>query len=314
MIMEQCRTRHATYPRTFTLFAIALTLLAGCSLTNHYLIHPRSAGPGIVVWSADFARDELKVHIEGARPSGVGPFPTVIVLPEEETKATEMHGLIWDLAARGYVAIAGDYERWIEGKYQPNMFSWKTPGDLALIIDATRAYPEVDQNRIGMLGFSEGAVVALLTAGHDADRIQAVVAYYPITDFPYWYAGKRSGIFDRVMFALARWQLRSESRAPDDEHFQTMLQLASPLFVSEAIRAPVLFVHGADDTMLPVEESERMVERMKKAGGTAELLVVPGVGRFFNFRKPDQATQAWHATVEWFDRYLHSSSPLTVSR
>jgi len=293
--------------------AIATLLLVGCG-TNHHLIHPGSPPPQAVVWSADFAREDLKVHIEGARPPGAGPFPTVIVLPEEETKASEMRGVIWDLAARGYAAIAGDYERKIEGKYQPSMFAWKTSGDLALIIDATRAWPEVDQNRIGMLGFSEGAVVALLAAGHDPDRLKAVVAYYPITDFPHWYAGEHSGFFDRMLFALARWQLRVESRAADDEQFQTMLRLASPLFVSEAIRAPVLFVHGAKDTLLPMEESQRMAERMKAAGGTAEVLVVQDAGRLFNFSNAEQATQAWQATVAWLDRYVRASSPLPLHR
>ena len=171
-----------------------MILLVGCASTNHYLIHPRKAAPEVIVWSADFARDELKVHIEGARPPGAGPFPTVLVLPEEEQTASDMHGVIWDLAARGYVAIAADYQRRIEGKYRRSMFAWRSSGDLTLILDVTRAYPEVDQNRIGALGFSEGAVVSLLMAAHDPDRIKAVVAYYPITDFPHWYAGKRSGL------------------------------------------------------------------------------------------------------------------------
>ena len=67
-----------------TLLGIGMILLVGCAQTNHYLIHPRKAAPEVIVWSADFARDELKVHIEGARPPGAGPFPTVLVLPEEE--------------------------------------------------------------------------------------------------------------------------------------------------------------------------------------------------------------------------------------
>lgn len=282
-----------------------MILLVGCAQTNHHLIHPRKAAPEVIVWSADFARDELKVHLEGARPPGAGPFPTVLVLPEEERTATDMHGVIWDLAARGYVAIAADYHRRIEGEYRRSMFAWRSTGDLTLLIDATRAYPEADQNRIGALGFSEGAVVGLLMAAHDPDRIKAVVAYYPITDFPHWYAGERSGLSSRALFALARWQLRDESLATSDDDFQTALRLASPLYMAEYVRAPVLFVHGAEDTLLPLEESERMAERLQASGGTAEVLVVPGGGRLFNFRQPQQATDAWQVTLAWLDRYLH---------
>jgi dipeptidyl aminopeptidase/acylaminoacyl peptidase len=288
-----------------TLLGIGTILLAGCAQTNHYLIHPRQPTPEVIVWSADFARDELKVHLEGARPPGPGPFPTVLVLPEEERTASDMLGVIWDLAARGYVAIAADYHRRIEGEYRRSMFAWRSTGDLTLLIDATRAYPEADQNRIGVLGFSEGAVVGLLMAAHDPDHLKAVVAYYPITDFPHWYAGKRSGLSTRVLFALARWQLRDESLTTSDDEFQTALRLASPLYMAEYVRAPVLFVHGAEDTLLPVEESERMAESLKASGGTAEVLVVPGAGRLFNFRQPQQATDAWQATLAWLDRYLH---------
>src|SRR5262249_61330300 len=117
----------------------------------------------------------LEQHLAGAGPAGAGPFPTILVFPEEEPTGYDMHGLIWDLAARGYVAIAADYERRIEGKYRRSMFAWQTSGDLTLILDTMRASPQVDQNRIGALGFSEGAVVSLLMAGYDPDRVKAIV-------------------------------------------------------------------------------------------------------------------------------------------
>ncbi len=290
--------------RAASLLALLTTLFACSAPTDHYLIHPRQAAPEVARWSGDFARDELAVHVEGARPPGAGPFPTVLVLPEEEQTAVDMHGVIWDLAARGYVAIAADYKRRIHGRWRRNMFAWRSTGDLALLLDATRAYPQVDQRRIGALGFSEGAVVSLLIAGNDPDRIKAVVAYYPITDLPHWYAGERSGLSSRVLFALARWQLRVESGASNDGDFQGMLRLASPLYMAEFFRAPVLFVHGADDTLLPPEESERMAARLKASGATTEVMVVPGGERLFNFRQPELATRAWQATLAWLDRYL----------
>jgi dienelactone hydrolase len=290
--------------RTLTVLGIGMILLGGCTQTNHFLIHPREAAPEVIVWSADFARDEIQMHIEGARPPGAGPFPTVLVFPEEEETAADMHGVIWDLAARGYVALAADYKRRIDGKYRRNLFAWRSSSDLTLIIDVTRAYPEVDQNRIGALGFSEGAVVGLLLAAHDPDRIKAVVAYYPITDFPRWYAGKRSDLMPRVLFGLARWQLRVDADAPNDSEFEKMLRLASPVYMAEYVRAPVLLVHGAQDTLAPPDESERMAERLAASGDTTKLLLVPGGERLFNFRQPQQASLAWDATLEWLNQYL----------
>lgn len=288
-------------PLAAALVVASLALLAGCSRVNHFLIHRRSPPPEAILWSADFARDELKVHLEGARPPGRGPFPTVLVHPEEDETAADMLGVIWDLAARGYVAIAADYHRMIDGEYRRNIFAWRSSADLTMILDTTLAYPEIDQNRIGALGFSEGAVISLLMAAHDPDRIQAVVAYYPITDFPRWYAGTRD-LGPRFLFELARWQMREDADAPNEREFGKMLQLASPLHMAEYIRAPVLLIHGAEDTLAFPEESERLAAQLPSE--TTKLIVVPDAGRLFNFYQPQEATLAWQATLEWLERYL----------
>ena len=290
--------------------ALGMVLLAACSSADHHINYPREQPPQVITWSAEFEREGLLMHIEGARPPGKGPFPTVLVHPEEDETAEDMHGVIWDLATRGYVAIAADYKRFIDGQYRRNMFAWRSTTDLTLIIDATRAYPEVDQDRIGALGFSEGAVISLLMAGHDPERIKVVVAYYPIVDFPRWYAGSRSGLGPMMLFALARWQLRVDADAPNDQAFQKMLRLASPIIFAEYISAPVLLIHGSEDTLAYPEESERMAEGLRSAGNTnVQLIVIPGAGRLFNFYESAPAKLAWDAALEWLQTYLHPTPP-----
>jgi dienelactone hydrolase len=302
--------REAIYVgRAPIVLAISMVLLAACSPADHYLAYPRETPPQVIVWSADFARDELLVHIEGARPPGKGPFPTVLVFPEEDETAEDMHGVIWDLASRGYVAIAADYKRRINGEYRRNLFAWRSSSDLTLILDVTRAYPEVDQDRIGALGFSEGAVVGLLMDAHD-HRMKVIVAYYPITDFPRWYAGTRSDLMPSLLFALARWQLRVDADAPNADEFQKMLRLASPMHMAEYITAPVLLIHGSEDTLAYPEESERLAESLKASGNTTtKLILVPGSGRLFNFYQPEQAKLAWDAALEWLQMYLRPTPP-----
>lgn len=286
---------------------LALLALAGCTGTDHFLIHPHEAAPEVVLWTEDVERGDLRLHVEGARPPGKGPFPTVIVHPEEEEDATAMRGVIWDLAERGYVALAADYHRRIDGEFRRNMFAWRESGDLTLVIDTAVKLPQVDSGRIAAIGFSEGAVVSLLMAAHDPERIRAVVAYYPITDFPHWYAGERSGL-PWIMFALGKWQMRDESGAETEDEFQRMLRLASPLGMAEYVRAPTLFIHGEDDTLLPIEESERMAESLREHGTKTKVLAVPDAGRFFNFRQPKEAEEAWQATLDWLERHLRPAA------
>ena len=279
--------------------------VAGCNyFPDHHLVHPREPAADVVTWADRFVRDLLDVHVRGARPQNGGPFPAVLVHPEGGKTAEDMQGVLWDLAGRGYVAIAADYRRFIDGAYRRNMFVWRSESDITAILDVARGYPEVDATRVGLLGFSQGGVYSLLIAAYAPEQVSAVVSYYPVTDFPTWLAQERSGPWRRFAYSVVRWWFRRESGAESDAEYEHMLRAASPYYVAEAITAPVLLVHGDRDTTAPVAESERMAERLRALHKQARLLVVPGGRHIFNFRQPREAAIAWDATVEWLDAHL----------
>jgi dipeptidyl aminopeptidase/acylaminoacyl peptidase len=286
------------------LFFLAPSLTACHYFPDHYLIYPRHVPDDVITWSQAIAREQLLVQLEGARPPGSGPFPTVLVHPEGGKTAADMKGIIWDLAGRGYVAIAADYQRCGDGACEPNLFAWRSSSDATAVVDLTKDYAVVDQTRIGLLGFSQGGVLSLLIAAYAPDRIRAVVSYYPVTDFVYWLREDRSGWWQRRIYGVVRWYFRRQSGAVNEPDFTEMLRRASPYYVADAIQAPVLLVHGERDTTAPVEESERMAERLRALGKEADLLVIPGAVHIFNFRQQREAASAWQATVEWLDRHL----------
>lgn len=57
-----------------------------------------------------------------------------------------------------------------------------------------------------------------------------------------------------------------------------LLEQLSPLQRVDQLRAPLLVVHGAHDTNVPVSESEQIVEKLRLAGRPVELLLFPGDG------------------------------------
>ena len=292
----------------FALLA-AVTCFGACrSFPNHYLVHPHQRPDNVVTWSDDIQRDRLRIHLEGARPPGHGPFPTVLVHPEGGKTADHMKGVIWDLARRGYLAIAVDYRRFVDGMSQRSLFVWRSESDVTAVVELTRKYAEVDQERIGALGFSQGGVYSLLIAAHASDRIKAVVSYYPVTDFSSWLGRDRPGFFQRRAHSVVRWYFRRESGATTDAEFQEMLRQASPYYVAEAIRAPVLLIHGERDTTAPVEESQRMANRLTALGTEVKLLIVPGAVHIFNFRQADKAAVAWEVTVQWLDQHVRGDA------
>jgi dipeptidyl aminopeptidase/acylaminoacyl peptidase len=274
--------------------------MSGCM--DHYLIYPDRDPAGVTTSAEDVVRGALQVHLEWTRPPGSGPFPTVIVHPPAGEVAEDMKGVARDLAQRGYLAVAVDYKRMIDGKFRRNTFVWREEGDAVAALAIVRERPQVDKARIGALGFSQGGIFSLLMAEQSPD-IKTVVAYYPVTDFRKWFDAERSW-GRRKVFDIIEWHFRRESGAASDAEFEEKLRLASPMTRVDALRAPVQLVHGEDDTSAPVEESQRLARALKERGREVELLVVPGAKHVFNFRDPEQARRAWDATVEWLRRRL----------
>lgn len=285
--------------------AACAVLLGACGyFADHYLIYPDRKPLGVETWSDDVPTDHLLVHVRGARPHGAGPYPAIIVHPEGGKRADDMQGIVWDLAAHGYVALAVDYEKRVDGEFQRSMFAWQSPEDATAILNVAQRYEQIDQQRLGLLGFSQGGVFSLLIAGYAPGRIKAVVSYYPVTDFPRWLNQEHASLGKRFAFSVIRWYFRRESGAQTEVQFEAVLRAASPYYVAERIDAPVLLIHGDSDTTAPVEESQRMAARLTELGKPVELLVVAGGRHIFNFRQPAQAALAWQATLEWFDKYL----------
>ena len=270
---------------------------------NHYLIYPDHDPPGVSTWSEDVIRGALLMHLEWAQPPGRGPFATVIVHPTAGDRAADMKGVTRDLAQHGYLAVALDYQRLINGKYQRHTFVWREKSDPMAALEVVRARPQVDSAHIATLGFSQGGIYSLLIAAQAPD-IKAVIAYYPVTDFRMWFDTERPNFGFRVAFRVIEWYFRRQSGAGSDAEFEEILRRASPMTYVESLRAPVLLIHGAEDTSASVEESKRLERALNDRGREVKLIVVPGAGHVFNFKQSVQARQTWQATLDWLQKYL----------
>lgn len=287
---------------------IVLPLLGACQPPNHYLIHPHRVPASVLAWAEDAQRGQLQIHLEWARPIGEGPFPTVLVHPEGGKTANEMKGVIWDLAREGYLAVAADYKRLIDGEYRRSLFVWRDDADVTAALDVVSRSVFVDRLRIATLGFSQGGVYSLMIAAHAPDRVKAVIAYYPVTDFEYWLHKERSDPIEGLVYRMIRRHFRKQSGARTEEQFREILRRASPLPNAKLIRAPVLLIHGDNDKAASMEESQRLANRLVVLGTEVKLMVVPDAVHIFNFRQPEKAAVAWEATLQWLKRYLRTDS------
>lgn len=144
---------------------------------------------------------------------------------------------------------------------------------LALLDVVLDRVPEVDPTRVGAVGLSRGAGVALLMAARDP-RIDLVVEFSGPTDF--------FGAFARDVVEDAlegRRRPLPGLEALDDRFIQPLgagtlspeafrLELARRSVVLFADRLPPVQVHhGVQDDVVPVSQAERLVDAVEAAGG-----------------------------------------------
>src|SRR5262249_6600037 len=119
-----------------------------------------------------------------------------------------------------------------------------------------------------------------------SSRVQAVACFFPPTDFLNW--GKPGAILDtmhmdsRFRAAVDFRQLDSRERVferdTDEKKIRELVGSVSPITHITADDAPTLIIHGDVDKLVPLQQSEEMVAKLKEAGVPAKLIVKKGCG------------------------------------
>jgi dipeptidyl aminopeptidase/acylaminoacyl peptidase len=87
-----------------------------------------------------------------------------------------------------------------------------------------------------------------------------------------------------------------------------LLEQLSPLRRVDALTAPLLVVHGANDTNVPVSESEQIVDALRQAGRDVSYLFFSDDGHGIVKRENCAALAA--AMSEWLNRAFGTTAPL----
>jgi acetyl esterase/lipase len=185
----------------------------------------------------------------------------------------------------------------------------------------------IDPDRIGITGGSAGGHLSLMqgNAPHDGNpkskdpiervssRVQAVGCFFPPTDFLNY--GKPSedaiGRGRLVNFAapFAFHTLERGKFVPvtDEARILEIGKEISPITHVSAKSAPALIIHGNKDELVPIQQAEIMVEKLKAAGVEAKLVVKEGAAHGWG----NMGQDAVHI-ADWFD--VHLKGPLAKAK
>lgn len=180
----------------------------------------------------------------------------------------------------------------------------------------------IDPDRLAITGGSAGGHLSLMqgVAGDRGDarsldavertssRVQAVACFFPPTDFLNYgsegaIAFAEDGVLKDFRTAVDVRELDSRTHrlehVTDKDKVKALSRRISPITHVSADAPPTLIVHGDADKLVPIQQAEVMIAKLKKAGVPAELVVKKGAGHGWGSMDKDMETIA-----DWFDKYL----------
>jgi acetyl esterase/lipase len=215
------------------------------------------------------------------------------------------------LLARGYVVASINYRLSNEATFPAQIFDCKAA------VRFLRAHARefgIDPTRVGVWGDSAGGQLASLmgvtngrpeyegTLGNSSfsSDVQAVCDWFGPTDF------LQTGDVRPVSAGAAR-QLFG---GPVASHASNAIFASPAQQVGHAPLVPFLVMHGQLDTLVPVHQSQVLVDKLKLAGASVRFVIIPNTGHGNGWFK---SREDLYMVYDFFDRCFHKAQARAIS-
>ena len=201
------------------------------------------------------------------------------------------------LGNRGYTSVSANYRLQSQGKWPAQIH------DVKAAIRWTRANAAkigVDDDKIVVAGYSAGGMLALLAAGTNGKpELEGTVG--------------TPGVSSKVNACIGVYPLASAEIArglfPEGQATPENIAAASPTSYIGATFAPTIFVHGTDDTTIPIASSIDFFTKLHAAGVPTALTAIQGAHHAFDNGALD-AVETMASSIDLFlDRLLVNPKP-----
>lgn len=139
--------------------------------------------------------------------------------------------------------------------------------DVVAGIEAARARPDLDGDRVAIAGGSAGGMLALLVALGRPDLVRACAVAYAVTDL--------RALADVEYRFEQHYTERLVGRLPEDE---SVYIERSPISRASSLRVPTLMLHGDADPVVPIEQTRAFAGAARAAGAPVEVHEYAGEG------------------------------------
>jgi 2,6-dihydroxypseudooxynicotine hydrolase len=184
------------------------------------------------------------LRIPGGRD---GRVPVAIILGGLESTKEESYLFENRCLARGLATCTfdgpGQGEMYFQAKMRPDFYRFASK-----VVDWLQQRPEIDPDRIGVIGRSLGGYYAVHTAAHEP-RLRACVCWGVLFDLSYYDTMAEPS---RRGFAYVAGFDDGDSASP---YLKKTLNLSGQ---AEKVRCPLYAMHGALDTLIPPAQVDRL--------------------------------------------------------
>ncbi len=264
----------------------------------------------------EFARrGDVALKLDAFVPDGAGAHPAVIWVHGGGFVAGDKHPAPKDLLAPLEKAGYG----WFSVNYRlaPQYPFPAQTDDVESAVHYIKTHARefhIDPKRLALIGASAGGhLVSFVGAHHQKDNgVAAVVPFFGEHDLVDRVHPKGPCMVDGHVVSdpgpmclspgLAKF-LGITAASPNAEE---VVRRASPATYVRKNMPAYLLIHGTKDFNVPYEQSERMLEAMKKAGARCDLVRVEGGGHGFGAWDKDPSMSGYRQKmVYWLQQVLH---------
>jgi dipeptidyl aminopeptidase/acylaminoacyl peptidase len=243
------------------------------------------------------APDGYPVHGWLVRPDGPGPHPVLLNIHGGPYR---QYG--WGLfdeaqvyVGAGYAVVMGNprgsagYGE-AHGRAIKHAMGTVDADDLLALLDVALAEPDLDADRVGVMGGSYGGYMTTWLAARAGHRFKAAIPERAVTAWDSFTGSSDIGHFFTEAYA---------GTDPD------AMAAQSPLTHAGKIDIPTLIIHSEHDWRCPVEQAQRLFVALKTRGVPTELLLFPAEGHEMSRSGlPSHRLARFDAILDWWSRHL----------
>ena len=225
----------------------------------------------------------------------------LIVFPHGGPASRDTPGFDWwaqGMASRGYAVLQVNFrgseglgDALLEAGY--GQWGRKMQTDLSDGVHYLAAEGRIDPKRVCIVGASYGGYAALAGAALDTGVYRCAASFGGLSDlgrFVSWSRAKRGPS------AFRYW-----TRFMGAEEDRKVLAEISPAAHVDKVTIPVLLIHGKDDSVVPLEQSQIMADALRGAGKPVELVVQKGEDHWLS--RGETRLQTLETTMAFIEKH-----------